>query len=182
MDTAALERFVAQVQGGAAAEVVLGSERHGLVGRRFRLTARPAFEGHGHAGRIDGTVADVTVVSNAALARARLAAAFDATDQGVCVTDAAQRIVLINPAFTTITGYSAAEERQAAFDPRLRSSGRDVLRRDVANHRGRGAVADRLREAVRASDLVARIGSSGAATHGRGQKGGAWRQGPNAVS
>ncbi len=108
-DLPALERFIAAVRGGSPAEVVLGSEREGLGGRRFRLTARPAIEGSGDVGRIDGTITDVTAVIDAAMDRARLAAAFDATNQGVCVTDADQRIVLINPAFTAITGYNASE-------------------------------------------------------------------------
>lgn len=37
------------------------------------------------------------------------AAVFDSTQEGVLVTDAEQRILYINPAFTQITGYSEAE-------------------------------------------------------------------------
>ena len=50
------------------------------------------------------------------------AAVFDATQEGVLVTDAEQRIVHVNPAFTRITGYAA--EEVLGQHPSLLKSGR----------------------------------------------------------
>ncbi|TLD44234.1 MAG: putative signaling protein [Accumulibacter sp.] len=56
----------------------------------------------------------------------RLAATvFSASNSGICVTDAGQRIVSINPALTTITGYSSDEI--IGRTPRLFSSGRQQV-------------------------------------------------------
>jgi len=53
----------------------------------------------------------------------RLAATvFSASSSGICVTDAGQRIVSINPALTTITGYGS--EEIIGRTPRLFASGR----------------------------------------------------------
>lgn len=56
----------------------------------------------------------------------RLAATvFSASSSGICVTDAGQRIVSINPALTTITGYGSDEI--IGRTPRLFSSGRQQV-------------------------------------------------------
>ena len=47
---------------------------------------------------------------------------FDSTREGLMVTDSAQRIVRINPAFSEITGYSAADVLDQT--PALLRSGR----------------------------------------------------------
>lgn len=49
-------------------------------------------------------------------------AVFESTAEGILVTDADNRIVRVNPAFTAITGYSAAEV--AGRNPSLLKSGR----------------------------------------------------------
>ncbi|MBS7662834.1 EAL domain-containing protein [Pseudomonas lalucatii] len=58
------------------------------------------------------------------------AAVFEATQEGVLVTDAEQRIVHVNPAFSRITGYSA--EEVLGREPSLLKSGRH----DTAFYRG----------------------------------------------
>lgn len=56
-----------------------------------------------------GIALDITE-NRAAEQQLRLAAAvFDTTNEAIMVTDANLRILMVNPSFTTITGYSAAE-------------------------------------------------------------------------
>ena len=69
-----------------------------------------------------GTVHDITE-EHAAQAQQRLISAlFDNTSEGILITDAHNRILAVNPAFTTITGYPAAEV--LGRDPGLLNSGR----------------------------------------------------------
>ena len=64
---------------------------------------------HGQAERLIGTASDITQRRKDEDSLRQAAAVFDATQEGVLVTDAQQRIVHCNPAFTRITGYSQAE-------------------------------------------------------------------------
>jgi diguanylate cyclase (GGDEF)-like protein/PAS domain S-box-containing protein len=60
-------------------------------------------------GRRRGRRPGALVEPHEQVALRRAAAVFEGTDQGIIVTDAEQRIVAINQAFTRLTGYSAAE-------------------------------------------------------------------------
>ncbi len=72
--------------------------------------------------RIVGTDLDITV-RKAGEASARLAAAFfEATHEGIVITDRDKNIVKVNPAFEAITGYS--EEEMRGNNMRVLQSGR----------------------------------------------------------
>ncbi len=93
-----------------------GSERW-VRERAVHLT-----DNQGRVIRSLGTVHDITE-EHAAQAQQRLITAlFDNTSEGILITDAHNRILAVNPAFTTITGYPAAEV--LGRDPGLLNSGR----------------------------------------------------------
>ena len=76
----------------------------------------------GRVTRSLGTVHDITE-EHAAQAQQRLISAlFDNTSEGILITDAHNRILAVNPAFTTLTGYPVAEV--LGRDPSLLNSGR----------------------------------------------------------
>jgi diguanylate cyclase (GGDEF)-like protein/PAS domain S-box-containing protein len=76
----------------------------------------------GQPERLTGTATDITQKRSDEDSLRQAAAVFDATQEGVLVTDAQQRIVHCNPAFTRITGYS--EEEIIGLPPSLLKSGR----------------------------------------------------------
>ncbi|MCM8595451.1 EAL domain-containing protein [Accumulibacter sp.] len=76
-------------------------------------------------GQIDGYLGTVVDISaeKAAAEQLRLAAkVFEQGGEGIAITDAAYRIVMVNQAFVRITGYSA--EEALGSNPRLLASGR----------------------------------------------------------
>jgi diguanylate cyclase (GGDEF)-like protein/PAS domain S-box-containing protein len=82
----------------------------------------PVFGADGRMERVVGADADITE-RKAHEAQARLAATvFASTHEGVVVTDAHRNVIMVNPAFEEITGYSAAEVR--GQNPRRLKSGR----------------------------------------------------------
>ena len=76
----------------------------------------------GRPERFIGTVKDITQRRTDAESLRQAAAVFEATQEGLLVTDAQQNIVHINPAFSRITGYSEAEI--LGQQPTLLKSGR----------------------------------------------------------
>jgi len=99
-----VERHFAWLAGALAlAAGVVGAVAGGLWARH----RRPA------PGRGDG--------AQALLARLQQKA-IDSTREGLVITDARSRVVSVNPAFTTITGYTAAQA--IGRDPRFLASGR----------------------------------------------------------
>ncbi|PPQ28633.1 hypothetical protein CCR94_17490, partial [Rhodoblastus sphagnicola] len=82
-------------------------------GRWIDILSRglPVFDAAGRMERVVGADTDITE-RKAHEADLRLArAVFVSTHEGVCVTDAARNIIMVNPAFEEITGYSEAEVR-----------------------------------------------------------------------
>ena len=77
--------------------------------RWIQSRGRLLLDDHGQAERLIGTASDITQRRKDEDSLRQAAAVFDATQEGVLVTDAQQRIVHCNPAFTRITGYSQAE-------------------------------------------------------------------------
>ena len=77
--------------------------------RWIQSRGRLLLDDDGQADRLVGTASDVTQRRKDEDSLRQAAAVFDATQEGVLVTDAQQRIVHCNPAFTRITGYSQAE-------------------------------------------------------------------------
>ncbi|WNF46616.1 EAL domain-containing protein [Pseudomonas sp. SG20056] len=77
--------------------------------RWIQSRGRLLLDDHGQAERLIGTASDITQRRKDEDSLRQAAAVFDATQEGVLVTDAQQRIVHCNPAFSRITGYSQAE-------------------------------------------------------------------------
>ena len=67
------------------------------------------FDEQGSLARFIGTVVDITRRRADEDSLRQAAAVFESTQEGVLVTDARQRIVHVNPAFTRITGFAAEE-------------------------------------------------------------------------
>ncbi|MDM8349014.1 EAL domain-containing protein [Pseudomonas sp. sp1636] len=66
-------------------------------------------DAQGRAERFIGTASDISQRRANEHSLRQAAAVFDATQDGVLVTDSKQKIVHVNPAFTRITGYSPEE-------------------------------------------------------------------------
>lgn len=76
----------------------------------------------GNTVRMVGTVQDITEQKQAELRLRQAAKVFENTSEGVMITDANQRIIAVNQAFTRITGYGEDEVRNR--EPNLLRSGR----------------------------------------------------------
>jgi len=79
-------------------------------------------DGSGRVVRTLGTVHDITEERAAAHQSRLITTLFENTSEGLLISDADNRIVAVNPAFTAITGYDAGEA--VGQNPRLLSSGR----------------------------------------------------------
>lgn len=90
--------------------------------RWIQSRGRLLLDEHGQAERLIGTASDITQRRQDEDSLRQAAAVFDATQEGVLVTDARQQIVHCNPAFSRITGYSQAEI--LGQSPSLLKSGR----------------------------------------------------------
>ncbi|VXC06188.1 GGDEF domain-containing protein [Pseudomonas sp. 8Z] len=77
--------------------------------RWIHSRGRLLFTADGKPMRFIGVVSDITQRRTDEDSLRQAAAVFDATQEGVLVTDAKRRIVHINPAFSRITGYSRDE-------------------------------------------------------------------------
>ncbi|MBI3433451.1 MAG: EAL domain-containing protein [Hydrogenophilales bacterium] len=93
-----------------------GSER--VVQERGEVT----YDADGNAVRMVGTVQDITDQKLAELRLHQAAKVFENTSEGVMITDADQRIMAVNQAFTHITGYGEDEVR--GHEPTILRSGR----------------------------------------------------------
>lgn len=124
-----------------------GSER--VVQERGEVSRGP----DGSPLRMVGTVQDVTEQREAELRLHQAAKVFENTSEGVMITDAEQRIIAVNQAFTRITGY--AEDEVIRREPKLLQSGRhdDAYYRqmwDAIQSRGRwqGEIWNRRKDGV----------------------------------
>jgi len=86
-----------------------------------RLTVTPVRDGD-HPRHAVAVVEDVTDTKRLEDHMRLAATVFENTGEGLFITDAARRIILVNPAFTTLTGYPA--EEVLGQSPRLLASGR----------------------------------------------------------
>jgi diguanylate cyclase (GGDEF)-like protein/PAS domain S-box-containing protein len=90
--------------------------------RWIQSRGRLLLDEHGQAERLIGTASDITQRRYDEDSLRQAAAVFDATQEGVLVTDVQQHIVHCNPAFTRITGYS--QEEILGQSPAILKSGR----------------------------------------------------------
>ncbi|VXB33619.1 Diguanylate cyclase/phosphodiesterase with PAS/PAC sensor(S) [Pseudomonas sp. 8BK] len=90
--------------------------------RWIQSRGRLLLDDHDQAERLIGTASDITQRRKDEDSLRQAAAVFDATQEGVLVTDAQQRIVHCNPAFSRITGYS--QEEILGQSPSMLKSGR----------------------------------------------------------
>ena len=77
--------------------------------RWIQARGRLLLDKQGRAEHLIGTASDITQQRKDEDSLRQAAVVFDATQEGVLVTDAQQHVVHCNPAFTRITGYSEAE-------------------------------------------------------------------------
>ncbi|MEY6433400.1 PAS domain S-box protein [Thioalkalicoccus limnaeus] len=90
--------------------------------RYLSTTGRVIRDSRGRVTHLYGTTQDVTEAHCADEQIRQAARVFESTADGVIITDAAERILAVNRAFTAITGYSEAEA--LGKTPRLLKSGR----------------------------------------------------------
>ena len=76
---------------------------------RLTISARPLYDGARQLRGAVITFRDITAQHEADVAQRLAAMVFEHSAQAVLITDATQRIVRVNKAFTDITGYSAQE-------------------------------------------------------------------------
>ena len=102
-----------ELQSGAIKVGVIEIKLRHKDGRWLDILARgfPVFDDDGRMIRIVGTTVDITERKMREAELRMAATVFSSTHEGVVVTDAAGEIMLVNPAFTTITGYPADELR-----------------------------------------------------------------------
>ena len=88
------------------------------------LNINPVADTHGRVTHFVGIVQDITGRKHQDAQRKLTAQIFAQSREGVMVTDAARRIVMVNTAFTGITGHSESEV--LGRNPRILSSGRQT--------------------------------------------------------
>ncbi|HXH03092.1 MAG TPA: EAL domain-containing protein [Candidatus Competibacteraceae bacterium] len=87
---------------------------------RVREETQVEYDAHGRLTAFQGIVHDVTADWQAQEQRRLAVRAFESAAEGIVITDAQQRILYVNRAFTKITGYRLEEvrgERPAVFCP-----------------------------------------------------------------
>lgn len=98
-----------------------------LNGKRRYLIfdANPIYDEHGALVAVLENLADVTEIKLAEEKLKLTAQVFSNTAEAILITDAQNRIMMTNPAFTTLTGYTEAEVR--GKNPNILSSGEHDL-------------------------------------------------------
>jgi diguanylate cyclase (GGDEF)-like protein/PAS domain S-box-containing protein len=85
------------------------------------LTGRPIANPEGNTIGLVGVIADISQLKKTEAAMHLARTVFDHCSEGIIVTDAKNRIISVNPAFTRITGFPA--EEVLGQDPRKLASG-----------------------------------------------------------
>lgn len=90
--------------------------------KQLRSRWETRFDEQGNPLRTIGTAQDITDLRRMESQMQLLGTAFHHSGEAIMITDHENRIVTVNPAFTTLTGYSLAEV--VGRDPKLLSAGR----------------------------------------------------------
>jgi len=108
--------------------------------RHIHAVKSPVYDSHGTIIGSQGILFDITRLKQAEEAYKRLATAVDQAAEGILITDAAGKIVYVNPAFETISGYTRQEV--IGQNPRILKSGRhdDAFYRAMWDRLSRGEV------------------------------------------
>jgi diguanylate cyclase len=104
----ALARIASAAKDGERMQRISVKARH-RDGRPLSLDVIAYLNVEGEATLLHGFAVNVTQTETDAQQRRLLATAVEASGQAVVITNAKQEIVYVNPAFTRITGYEAAE-------------------------------------------------------------------------
>ncbi|WP_300650579.1 EAL domain-containing protein [Pseudomonas sp.] len=124
-DLAHYEKTIATIRDNAsqeAFELTLRMRHQNGDYRWIQSRGQLQLDVQGRPERIIGTASDISQRRANEHSLRQAAAVFDATQDGVLVTDSNQQIVHVNPAFSRITGYSP--EEVIGRQPSLLSSGR----------------------------------------------------------
>ncbi|MNQ05244.1 Phytochrome-like protein cph2 [compost metagenome] len=111
-DRARHEQTIADILNNASQEtfeVTLRMRHQDGDYRWIQSRGQLQLDAQGRAERFIGTASDISQRRANEHSLRQAAAVFDATQDGVLVTDSKQKIVHVNPAFTRITGYSPEE-------------------------------------------------------------------------
>ncbi len=90
--------------------------------RTVEVTERPEVDEHGRPIGVVGIIKDITERNKTEQELRRAATVFDNTDEGIIVTDAKRNVIVVNKAFTRITGYELDEV--VGQNPLIQQSGR----------------------------------------------------------
>jgi diguanylate cyclase (GGDEF)-like protein/PAS domain S-box-containing protein len=98
--------------------------KNGVQWFELSVAAKPTLPGHetGQPKRFVALARNITARKLSELQYRLSAQFFNGSSEGMLITNAEQRIIQVNPAFTTITGYSAAEA--LGNTPKMLASGR----------------------------------------------------------
>lgn len=90
--------------------------------RTLEITERPETADHGESLAVLGIARDITERKKSEEELGRSAVVFEKTDEGIIIADANGEIIMVNKAFTDISGFSAKEVQ--GKNPRFQQSGR----------------------------------------------------------
>lgn len=118
-----VDGYLTRLRNGEVVQPYEGTYRHpdGSL-RTVEVTERPELDERGRPVAAVGIIRDVTERNRTEQELRRAATVFDNTDEGIIVTDARRNIIVVNKAFTRITGYEVDDV--LGRNPRLQQSER----------------------------------------------------------
>ncbi len=119
-----LSRQVEEIRAGHRSTIEFETRARHKDGHWVDVISRgfSVFDEEGELVRVVGSIVDITERKRQEANQRLSAAVFTSTHEGVVVTDAGKNILMVNPAFEAITGYS--EEEMRGKNMRLMQSGR----------------------------------------------------------
>ncbi len=143
-----------QVQGGAAARAAIPSSSSACTPRMGAWSgcaiSSASCPGRGGSPALQGFLFDITDEKHAEEQLRLAGEVFQSSGEAIVITDSDMRIVSVNPAFTTVTGYTAEDavgQTPYSLSPGMRSQERDREIWERVWHHGywQGEVWDRRR-------------------------------------